>query len=129
MIKVHDLQEAFVVVAPDQSATVEPRDPTLYARLDKDYNDFKAHQLVSCHEFDSDWGVWEIHPNGDEVVLLMSGRVTLVLDLADGESSVTLEEPGSYVIVPRDTWHTARTEVPTRVLFMTPGEGTRNETR
>lgn len=129
MIPVHHLLDEFVVVAPDQRATVEPRDPTLYPRLDKNYNDFKGHQLVSCHEFDSDWGVWEIHPNGDELVLLMSGCVTLVLDRPDGQVSVTLEKPGSYVIVPRDTWHTAKTSQSTRLLFMTPGEGTRNESR
>ena len=38
-----------------------------------------------------------------------------------------LAVPGSFVIVPRGTWHTARTSVATKMLFITPGEGTKNK--
>lgn len=120
------IQNEFVVISPDKRATVEPNDAALYERLDRQYNGFRGHGLVSCHEFDENWPTWEIHPRGDEVVLLLSGRVTLVLRLEEGDRFVDLEEEGSYVIVPRNVWHTARTNVATRMLFITPGEGTQN---
>jgi quercetin dioxygenase-like cupin family protein len=43
-----------------------------------------------------------------------------------GDECVRLSEPGTFVIVPKNTWHTARIHAPTRMLFVTPGEGTVN---
>jgi oxalate decarboxylase/phosphoglucose isomerase-like protein (cupin superfamily) len=67
----------------------------------------------------------ERHPAGEELVMLLSGAATLVLEDESGqEQSVHLSDPGSYVLVPRNVWHTARTSVPTTMLFLTPGAGT-----
>ena len=43
-----------------------------------------------------------------------------------GDETVRLSEPGAFVIVPRGTWHTAKVNVPTTMLFVTPGQGTEN---
>lgn len=117
----------FVVMRPDKNATVERFDAELYTRLDRDYDGFKGHELISCHFFSEDWPSWEIHPNGDEVVILLSGEVTMVLALAEGEQAISLEEQGSYVIVPANIWHTARTNSGAKLLFITPGEGTQHK--
>lgn len=87
---------------------------------------FHNEYLVTTHAFDADWGVWEMHPHGDEVVCLLSGSVTFVLEMEDKESTIELSEAGSFVIVPKGTWHTARVSAPSRVLFITAGEGTQN---
>jgi hypothetical protein len=50
-----------------------------------------------------------------------------VLDRNGVEETVSLLHPGSFVIVPKATWHTARTSVPTQMLFVTPGAGTENK--
>ncbi|MBU1189753.1 MAG: hypothetical protein KKC01_12060 [Gammaproteobacteria bacterium] len=60
------------------------------------------------------------------MVVLLSGRVEFVLRRESGDESIILEDPGSFVIVPRNTWHTARVAQATSVLFVTPGEGTEN---
>ena len=62
----------------------------------------------------------------DEFVVLLSGTADLVFATTDGEDVVALSGPGSYVIVPRGVWHTARVHEPTQMLFVTPGEGTEN---
>ncbi|MDJ0832542.1 MAG: cupin domain-containing protein [Gammaproteobacteria bacterium] len=121
------IERDFVVLSPDKTATIERFDSTLYARLDKDYNGCKGHELISCYEFSQDWPTWEIHPHGDEIVILLSGKVRFVLQLEEGDKSIELVQPGSYVIVPRNIWHTAKTGVKTKMLFITPGEGTRNK--
>jgi oxalate decarboxylase/phosphoglucose isomerase-like protein (cupin superfamily) len=59
--------------------------------------------------------------------MLLSGAATLLLEAPDGERAVRLLEPGDYVLVPANTWHTARTEVPTTMLFLTPGAGTEHK--
>lgn len=121
------LEKNFVVVSPDKKATVESVDAKLYERLNSNYNGFKGHDLISCYEFNQDWSTWEIHPNGDEIVVLLSGKATFVLQLDEGNKSIQLQKEGAYVIVPKNVWHTLKTNVKTKVLFITPGEGTQNK--
>lgn len=117
----------FVVLSPDKHATIERCDSGLYERLDKDYGGFKGHDLISCYEFDDDWSSWERHPHGDEVVVLLSGAATFVLQCEDGVKSLHLEQEGAYVIIPKNVWHTVQTGVKTKILFVTPGEGTEHK--
>ena len=84
-------------------------------------------RMVSFSSFEGAWSTWEKHPAGEEVVMLLGGEVELVLELAQGESKVVLDRPGAYLLVPRDTWHTARARRPSQMLFVTPGAGTRNK--
>ena len=83
-------------------------------------------RMISFAEFSSDWSTWEKHPAGEEVVMLLEGEVELVLEQRGGETRVALSTPGSYVLVPADTWHTAKVRRPCRMLFVTPGKGTQN---
>lgn len=82
--------------------------------------------LVSAYDMDADWQSWEMHPKGDEIVCLLSGRVTFVLALADGEQAVELSENGAFLIVPKGTWHTAKVHEPSHMLFITAGEDTQH---
>jgi quercetin dioxygenase-like cupin family protein len=84
-------------------------------------------RMVSFYEFDKDWTSWEKHPAGEEFVCLMQGEVDLVLEQNGRETVVVLNEPGSYVLVPKDTWHTAHVRKPAKMIFITPGEGTQNK--
>lgn len=122
-----DLASTFVVVEPDHRAVPVAVTPTIYEELDRLFDHFKGRMLVASFSFDADWPSWEIHPAGDEIVCLMSGEATMVLDRNGVEDTVHLREPGSFVIVPKGTWHTARTTVPTTMLFVTPGERTQNK--
>lgn len=81
-------------------------------------------RLMSAFTFSKPWSTWERHPAGEELVLLLSGACELLLDLPDGERPTQLLTPGAYVLVPPNVWHTARTSVPTALLFLTPGAGT-----
>lgn len=123
---VNSLTDTFAVLQPNLRVQAVEVTPSLYADLDSDYAGFKDHVLVSAHEFNDDWPTWERHPAGDEIVMLLSGKAELVLKTGSGEASVVLDTPGSYVVIPHNTWHTARVSQRTRMLFVTPGEGTEN---
>jgi mannose-6-phosphate isomerase-like protein (cupin superfamily) len=122
-----DLASTFVVVQPDHSAVPVAVTPAIFEELDRRFENFRDRVLVSSFAFDADWPSWEIHPAGDEIVCLLSGEATMILDRNGTEETVHLSVPGSFVIVPKATWHTARTSTPTRMLFVTPGQGTRNK--
>ncbi len=117
----------FVVLNQQKNACIEPVDAGLYQRLDTNYAGFQGCELISCFEFEQDWSSWEMHPAGDETVILLSGQVTFVLQQDAGEELVLLEQPGDFVVVPKNTWHSARTQVKTKLLFVTPGEGTQHK--
>ena len=125
--KVRSIMEDFIVLTDNKTASVEVNNSELYNRLNASYGGFHNHELIACHEFSEDWSTWEVHPNGDEVVLLLSGAVTFVLESDQGFQSQSLAQPGEYLIVPKGIWHTAKTDVQSKVLFITPGEGTENK--
>lgn len=81
-------------------------------------------RLLSAFEFSEDWSSWERHPAGEELVLLLTGACDLLLEGETSEQRIRLERVGDYVLVPKNVWHTARTDRPTRLLFLTPGLGT-----
>lgn len=82
-------------------------------------------RLVMIFDNGADWPTWERHPAGEEVVVLLSGRVDLV-QWIDGEERVTPMAAGQAVVNPVGVWHTARVHEPGRALFITPGRGTEN---
>jgi len=123
----HSIEKHFVVLSPEKRASLEVADSSLYERLNNNYQGFKKHELISCFEFSENWSSWEIHPNGDEIVILLSGKVELILELKNEQKSVLLEHAGEYAIIPQNTWHTAKTNRSTKVLFITPGEGTEHK--
>jgi len=83
-------------------------------------------RLVSCFSYDSDWPGWERHPAGEEFVCLLEGAVELHLEKDGVHDTVVLDQPGAYVLMPTNTWHTAKVRKPARMIFVTPGEGTQN---
>jgi len=122
-----NLDSEFVVITPDKQAVIERCDAKIYTRLDQNYDNFAGHELISSYEFQSDWSGWEMHPQGDEVVVLLTGAVTFLFEGSDGQTAVHLTEQGQYLVVPKGTWHTAKTQVKSKLLFITPGEGTQHK--
>jgi len=69
------------------------------------------------------WDSWERHPSGEEVVVLLTGRVDLVQEL-DGEEVTTPLRAGEAIINPTGVWHRTVVHEPGSALFITPGLGT-----
>lgn len=86
--------------------------------------DFHNEYLVTTSSFDKNWPTWEQHPNGDEIVILLSGAVDFILEAPAGNQKLEVRQPGEYAFVPKATWHTANPLQPTTMLFITAGEGT-----
>ncbi|MFC6635429.1 cupin domain-containing protein [Microbulbifer taiwanensis] len=119
-----DLESEFVVLSPTKDATRIANTPDVYQKLQREFGNFAGHDLVTCYSFDRNWANWERHPNGDEIVVLLSGAATFILEMDGGRREIPLSRTGEYAIVPKGVWHTAQVQEPSRVLFITPGEGT-----
>lgn len=86
-------------------------------------------RLVSMYEFTADWDGWEMHPEGEEVVICLDGEITLVQEDGQGERREIPLTTGGYAINPRGVWHTANVISHARVLFITAGWGTQGRPR
>lgn len=85
-------------------------------------------RLVSLHTFAECWTSWEMHPQGDEVVLCTAGIITLIQQREGGEQTSVLH-PGDYAINPAGIWHTADVAAEASALFITVGAGTEHRPR
>jgi len=121
-----DIASTFVVLDKELTAETVAVTDNLWSEIDRRFGDFAGGSLISSFSFDDDWPTWEVHPHGDEFVCLLSGDAEMILATPGGDTSVHLTAAGSFVIVPKGTWHTARVNAPTRMLFVTPGQGTEN---
>jgi quercetin dioxygenase-like cupin family protein len=80
-------------------------------------------RLVTLTAQRETWTHWERHPAGEEVVVLLEGRVDLVQEV-DGREVVVPMRAGQAAINPVGVWHRSVVHTPGSALFITPGRGT-----
>ena len=125
----HHLEQMRVVLTTSGDMELREVTPTFFQELVRDH-ELSGSSLISTFSFDEPWGVWEMHPRGDEFIFLISGDTDITLH--DGErvtGRLRVQVPGDYVVVPKGAWHTAHPHAPTSMLFVTPGDGTVNAER
>lgn len=61
----------------------------------------------------------EMHPDGDEVLYLISGRVKVVF-LDSDEEDIDVG-PGDGLVVPKGMWHRVDIIEPCQIVYLTPG--------
>jgi quercetin dioxygenase-like cupin family protein len=99
------------------------------ARYEADHEaDGDEGRLVMIGPAEATWTSWERHPAGDEVVVVLSGRQTLIQEI-DGRHYRIELNAGQAAINRRGVWHTADVHEPGSALFITPGRGTEHRPR
>jgi mannose-6-phosphate isomerase-like protein (cupin superfamily) len=119
-----DPQQRYLHLGADGAAQALPGGAEFWSLPQAELDRLGAGWVLSEYEFVADWPSWEMHPNGDEFVYLLSGAIDLVLEQPQGVQVVAIAGRGA-VVVPRGVWHTARVHAPSRVLHVTLGAGTR----
>ena len=94
-----------------------------------DATDGAEARLVTMYTFTEPWDSWEMHPAGHEVVLCISGAMTLHQEHADGSTATVTLRAGEYAINAPGTWHTADIEREATGVFITAGAGTEHRPR
>ncbi|UAJ12971.1 cupin domain-containing protein [Glacieibacterium megasporae] len=123
---VFDLSSVFVHLAEEGVATAVPIDASFWENMDLR---FEQGRMVSIIESPGDWPNWEMHPEGEELIYLLSGRMTLVLDKGSGSLDRVELEVGKATVMPRGVWHTADVSEPGKALYVTTGAGTQSRAR
>ena len=116
-------QRTYVHLAESGTATQLPGGEAFWRFPEATLAAYGTGWLISEFEFAADWPNWEMHPDADEFVYLLSGAVELHLEQQDGLRKVTLNGSGA-ILVPRGVWHTAKVKALSRMLHVTRGAGT-----
>jgi mannose-6-phosphate isomerase-like protein (cupin superfamily) len=120
-----NLSSTYLRLRSDVTIEVLQGDATFWPRLmSGQLGNFHNEYLMTVFDYDRDWTHWEMHPNGDELVCLLSGTALMVFEQAGQPQPIRLEKPGDFVLVAKGTWHTAKLTTQCRMLFVTAGEGT-----
>jgi mannose-6-phosphate isomerase-like protein (cupin superfamily) len=122
-----DLVGTYVQLADGPAAVAVEVDDDFWDKIET-RPELHGGRLVGVFHNAADWSVWEMHPEGDEVVCLLSGSVEVVLEEGDGERVVPMRA-GNTCIVPRGVWHTANVHTAGDTLHITRGAGTRHRPR
>jgi mannose-6-phosphate isomerase-like protein (cupin superfamily) len=62
----------------------------------------------------------EMHPDGDEILFVIDGRLRVLLELDSGDRVVDVDA-GKAVVIPKGTWHLILRGEPAHILNITPG--------
>ena len=116
-------QHTYVYLAETGAAIPLPGGEKFWSLPEAEMERYGQGWLISEFEFATDWPNWEMHPNADEFVYLLSGSVEVHLEQQDGLHKVVLNGNGA-IVVPRGIWHTAKVAAPSRMLHVTRGAGT-----
>ncbi len=126
-MKTYDATDTYVHLAEGPEVSVIPVTAEFWSTIDE-RTELQTGRLVTATTVDTDWDTWEMHPDGDELIVVTEGRVRLHLDDGTRTSDVTVAAP-EFVVMPAGTWHTADSLGPARLLIVTWGAGTQHRPR
>ena len=109
----------FVQLDPDGGVTTIRVDKAFWASLRGRRIAGRLAGLVSMYRDFS----WEMHPDGDELLCLVTGAIAVVLE-RDGAESTAEVSAGRAFVVPRGVWHRVLVREPGKLMFCTPGPRT-----
>ena len=108
-----DFDRVVVEVARDGALRFAPRLPGPPPRVDGYLLALTSLEHAPPH-------LGERHPDGDELILLVSGQVTAVVEVPGGDQRHPLRA-GEALIVAHGLWHRVEVERPARLVHLTPG--------
>jgi len=125
VVSAFDLEHTYVHLSDGPRARRVEVTPNFWETLDAK-TELSGGRLVTASRFDADWPNWEMHPAGEELVMLVSGALDLVLEDPRGARTTLPLRGRGAVLIPRGTWHWARVREPSEMWFVTYGAGTQH---
>jgi mannose-6-phosphate isomerase-like protein (cupin superfamily) len=117
-----ELQKTFVHLKELGQAAPLAVEPDFWDKIDT-RSDLQVGRLLGAFKLEKDMPLWEMHPAGDELLVVLAGEFELVLQ--DGRADhVFALKSGQAFLVPFGVWHKVRVKTAGEILFVTPGKGT-----
>ncbi len=85
-------------------------------------------RLLMVETTPTNWGTWERHPQGDEIVIVLAGRADFIQEI-NGQPVALAVSAGSTLVNPAGVWHTADVHESLEAIYITPCPGTEHRPR
>lgn len=121
----HSLREAYLELRDDGSVARITLTPEFWPDLMSGKRNVQG-RMITAFQVSEDTAHWERHPAGDEVLLLLSGAVTVVLEDSTGDQRYEISA-GQAFTVPRGCWHRIEVREAGELVFVTAGAGTEHK--
>lgn len=122
-----DLTGTYVHLDDAGSSREIPVGPDFWAQIHH-RADLHSGRLVTQSHFEQNWDAWEMHPEGEEVLIMTRGHGEVVMQGDQGLVPVVMYA-GTALVIPRKTWHTMDVMTPVDMIFITPGKNTQHRSR
>lgn len=123
-LETFSLRGSAIHVAADGNTSVL-RGPNLKARLQQLPGGHLLAAFQIARDSDAHPDMWEMHPAGDEILVMLTGA--LAVEYADGDRrGMSSLGAGQTVVMPSGVWHRLELREPGLLLTLTPLEGTRH---
>ena len=103
-------------------------DGASYERYVSEYCPAGEGRLLIVEYTPTDWGFWECHTEGDEVVMILEGKAEFIQEIEGVEQRISVAA-GDTIINPAGIWHTADVEEPLTAAYITPCANTQHRAR
>jgi quercetin dioxygenase-like cupin family protein len=124
---VNDPAEVYVHLHTDAEVHLEPLTDDFWPSI-SERTDLHTGRLVTGIGTAGDWTVWEMHPEGDELIIVTEGSCRFHLDDGSEVTEHVVTAP-QFVLVPKGVWHTMDEIDAGRAVVVTWGAGTQHRPR
>lgn len=116
-----DLETTYLAIDGKGEVIPMPVTETFWQTIDA--SPAATRSMLAVYPMAADWANWEMHPEGEEVLVLLEGHIEMLMD--DGKQQTVAEmRAGTTLVVPAGVWHRALVRAPGRLLGLTYGPGT-----
>lgn len=113
----------YIHLGDEGAATPVPVGPDFWQRI-AERRELHEGRLLTYFHLGPGNVHWEMHPAGEEILILVSGKTAILLEEPHGRQRRVQLGAGEAFIVPRGTWHAFEVAEPGELLAITPGAGT-----
>lgn len=117
-----DLENTYLSLDGAGGVKAMPGGDAFWASIDR--NPDLGPILVAAFGGEGDWPHWEMHPEGEEVLILLEGEMGIIFEDAGGAETRHAMRAGSTLVVPRGVWHRGVDQAGVKLMAMTWGAGT-----
>ena len=121
-MNLYDLESTYLFLDGAGGVASAPGGPEFWAGVHE--NPAAGDTMVIVSEGGGDWPRWEMHPRGDEILVILEGAPRFFLEHPDGRLETVAARAGSTILIPKGVWHRAEGPSGAKTLFITYGPGT-----
>ena len=124
MTDAFDLGSTYLAIGDDGVATPIEITPAFWVELTSGQRRLPGRWLMGAGPARESPPNWDLHPEGECLIVLLSGSIDVIQETDGGDRTVELRQPGDSCFTPRGVWHRQIVHAPSERVFLVAGSST-----